>query len=140
MVDDWLYGLLGGLLIGTASALLLLGNGRIAGISGILGTALGGRELRESLPFLAGLVGLPALYTLCVGTPMIGVTDSAPLLLMGGLLVGARHPARQRLHLRARGLRPVPAVATLHRCDRNLPRQRRDRRLRRPSPDRSRLR
>jgi len=61
MNPDWLNGLAGGLLIGTASAILLLGNGRIAGISGIVGNLLSGRNLAESAAFVAGLVGMPAL-------------------------------------------------------------------------------
>jgi len=88
MNPDWLHGLLGGLLIGAASALLLLGNGRIAGISGILGGVLGGGGLAEGGAFLAGLIGLPALYALSLGAPAITVTGSLPLLVAGGLLVG----------------------------------------------------
>jgi uncharacterized membrane protein YedE/YeeE len=92
MTQDWIYGLAGGLLIGTASAILLLGNGRIAGISGILGGVLDGiskrRGITEGLAFLAGLIGLPALYTLTIGAPAISVTTSVTLLLAGGLLVG----------------------------------------------------
>ena len=88
MIQDWMFGLAGGLLIGTAAALLLLGNGRIAGISGILGSVLGRRSLAEGLAFLAGLIGLPALYALTAGAPAIIVTASVPLLVAGGLLVG----------------------------------------------------
>jgi len=88
MIEDWINGLIGGLLIGTASAVLLLGNGRIAGISGILGSVLTGRNLPESAAFLAGLIGLPALYALTLGAPAITVTGWQPLLLAGGLLVG----------------------------------------------------
>jgi uncharacterized membrane protein YedE/YeeE len=92
MTQDWIYGLTGGLLIGTASAILLLGNGRIAGISGILGGVLDGiskrRGITEGLAFLAGLIGLPALYTLTIGAPAISVTTSVTLLLAGGFLVG----------------------------------------------------
>jgi len=88
MSIDWLYGLLGGLMIGGASAVLLLGNGRIAGISGILGGVLEGRNLTEGAAFLAGLVGLPALYAAMTGGPAITVTGSVPLLVAGGLLVG----------------------------------------------------
>ncbi|HSF93456.1 MAG TPA: YeeE/YedE family protein [Thermohalobaculum sp.] len=88
MNPDWIYGLIGGLLIGTASAVLLLGNGRIAGISGILGGVLTGRNLPEGAAFLAGLIGLPALYALTLGAPAIAVTGWLPLLLAGGLLVG----------------------------------------------------
>jgi uncharacterized membrane protein YedE/YeeE len=92
MIQDWLFGLAGGLLIGTASAILLLGNGRIAGISGILGDTLAGipkmRGVAEGLAFLIGLIGAAFLYTLTLGAPAITVTTSAPLLLIGGLLVG----------------------------------------------------
>lgn len=88
MNPDWLHGLLGGLLIGSASAILLLGNGRIAGISGILGGLLAGRNLPEGAAFLAGLVGLPALYSLTLGAPAITVTGATALLIAGGLLVG----------------------------------------------------
>ncbi len=92
MIQDLIFGLAGGLLIGTAAALLLLGNGRIAGISGILGGVLARipemRGQAEGLAFLAGLIGLPALYALTAGAPAITVTASAPLLLTGGLLVG----------------------------------------------------
>ena len=34
---DWIWGLVGGLMIGTAAAIFLLGNGRIMGASGIIG-------------------------------------------------------------------------------------------------------
>lgn len=88
MVTDWIYGLAGGLLIGGGAAVLLLGNGRIAGISGILGGVLGGRNLPDGLAFLAGLIGGPALWTALGSAPRIEVTGSAPLLLLGGLMVG----------------------------------------------------
>ena len=92
MTQVWIFGFFGGLLIGTASAILLLGNGRIAGISGIIGNVLDSisrkRSVAEALAFLSGLIGLPALYAMAVGAPAITVTNSAPLLLIGGLLVG----------------------------------------------------
>jgi uncharacterized membrane protein YedE/YeeE len=89
---DWISGLLGGLLIGAASAILLLANGRIAGISGILGGTLadlpGMRGVAEGLCFLIGLIGGAFLYGVHYGAPTISVTVSAPALLVGGLLVG----------------------------------------------------
>ena len=92
MIQDWIFGLAGGFLIGTAAAILLLGNGRIAGVSGILGGVLARiSEMRgagEGLAFIAGLIGLPALYALTMGAPAITVTSSAFLLVTGGLLVG----------------------------------------------------
>ena len=92
MIQNWLFGLGGGLLIGIASAMLLLGNGRIAGISGIAGGIVASipkfRGINENAAFVAGLIGLPLVYTLIKGAPPIVVTHSMPLLLVGGLLVG----------------------------------------------------
>ncbi len=92
MVIDWIHGLIGGLLIGGGAAVMLIGNGRIAGISGILGSVLGGalhrRGVPEGLAFLAGLIAVPALWSAFASAPEIQVTGSAPLLLVGGLLVG----------------------------------------------------
>ena len=88
MEQDWIAGLAGGVMIGIAAAVLLIANGRIAGISGILGGALEGREVVERLAFLVGLIGAPAVLALSRGAPDIVVTTSAPLLLAGGLLVG----------------------------------------------------
>lgn len=88
---DALWGLLGGLLIGCSAALMLLGAGRIAGISGIAGSLVSGRPGRatdENIAFLAGLIGAPLLYALTAGAPAIGITGQVPLLIAGGLLVG----------------------------------------------------
>lgn len=86
-----LFGLAGGILIGLSAALLLLANGRIAGISGITGSLIARRlpaAWPESLLFLAGLVAAPAIYALFVSPPDIIITDSLPLLIAGGVLVG----------------------------------------------------
>jgi uncharacterized protein len=83
--------LLGGLLIGCAAALLWFMNGRIAGISGILGNLPGARggELLWRVAFLAGLIGAPLIYSLTAGgIAPVGVTASPALLVAGGLLVG----------------------------------------------------
>ena len=92
MDTSWINGLIGGLLIGFAAALLLLGNGRIAGISGILGGTLTGlpqmRGVAEGAAFLAGLIGLPVVYGVVFEAPRIVVTTSVATLLLGGLLVG----------------------------------------------------
>jgi uncharacterized membrane protein YedE/YeeE len=83
-------GFVGGLLIGGAAALLILANGRVAGISGILGGALDGApdRLWRGL-FLIGLVVGPlAALALGFGPSAITVTGSTPLLIVGGLLVG----------------------------------------------------
>jgi uncharacterized membrane protein YedE/YeeE len=91
VLNDALAGLAGGALIGLAAAILLLGNGRIAGISGILG-ALVNTSLpatwRENLLFVAGLAVAPVAYAAMVAPPDINSTTSVPLLIAGGLLVG----------------------------------------------------
>ena len=87
--------LAGGLLIGAAAALLVLGTGRIAGIAGLLGSAWealrSGHALRGQAPrwaFLGGLVAAPWLWSafapVPVGAPVAGTAG----LLAAGLLVG----------------------------------------------------
>jgi uncharacterized membrane protein YedE/YeeE len=82
----------GGLLIGLAAALLLLLNGRIAGVSGM--AAIATRIASEGAPWrqaMAFVVGLPlgaAIVALLIKPPAITVTSSVPLLLMAGILVG----------------------------------------------------
>ena len=86
-----LSALLGGVLIGLGTVVLMLANGRIAGISGILARAIepDGPEWRWRVGFLAGLVGGAALAMLAgVAPATIEITGSLPLLIGGGLLVG----------------------------------------------------
>ncbi|MDB4985921.1 MAG: YeeE/YedE family protein [Myxococcaceae bacterium] len=91
MTSEWTEGLLGGVLIGLASALLLLTHGRIAGISGILGGLL--TSVRSDRAWrLAFLVALTSTGFLLVrGYPerfrTIGM-PGWPVLLIAGLLVG----------------------------------------------------
>jgi hypothetical protein len=83
--------LIGGALIGLSASLLLLGHGRIAGISGVLGGALGARDgdLVWRLLFLGGLLGgglaialvKPAAFPTTLEVP-------APVLVVAGLCVG----------------------------------------------------
>ena len=89
--SDWIYGLLGGLMIGTAAAMFLLLNGRIMGASGLIGGLLDGSgrsNAAERLGFLAGLIGLPAVLALIFGAPETNLTASVPLLIIAGLCVG----------------------------------------------------
>ena len=82
--------LLGGLLIGTASALFILANGRIAGISGILGGLLRptSDDVMWRLAFLLGLIVAPAVLAAFVA-PVIPTIDAGPTtLIIAGLLVG----------------------------------------------------
>lgn len=82
----------GGLLIGTAAALLLLLTGRIAGVSGMVATTMrigaGGTPWSQATAFLVGLPIGAALIALLVRTPEVVVTSSVPLLIVAGLLVG----------------------------------------------------
>jgi uncharacterized membrane protein YedE/YeeE len=83
--------LAGGAMIGLAALLLALFNGRVAGISGIIGGSL--RASRDDvgwrLAFLAGLLLAPLIYRSAVGLiEPITVTSSSALLVLGGLLVG----------------------------------------------------
>ena len=83
--------LVGGGMIGTSAALFLLLNGRIAGISGILGGLLAppSRETSWRAAFVAGLVLAPFAYARLGGNlPPVMVGTSFPLLILAGLLVG----------------------------------------------------
>jgi len=84
-------GLIGGVLIGIASILLLASNGRIAGVSGVLGGIFFARALGERLwrvAFVAGLVvGAWAYSSVRGGLPLHFQAQGA-LLVIAGLLVG----------------------------------------------------
>lgn len=88
---DWIWGLVGGLMIGCAAAIYLLGNGRIMGASGIVGGMIDGsasKLMSERAAFLVGLIGMPAVL---VATGAVGqtlLTGNVPLILCAGLLVG----------------------------------------------------
>jgi uncharacterized protein len=87
-----LQGLLGGLLIGLASAIMLLGLGRIAGVSGLVAQSLALTPDRtpRALPF-AFIIGLPLgafLILLTTGPLDAHFPDSPVTLIVGGLLVG----------------------------------------------------
>ena len=80
----------GGLLIGVATALLLLLNGRIAGISGILGELLHPRrnDIAWRLLFIAGLIISPLVYSLFYALPDTKMTAGTGTIVIAGLLVG----------------------------------------------------
>jgi len=89
---DWIWGLVGGLMIGTAAAIFLLGNGRVMGASGIIGGLVdrsGLHNWSERAAFLTALVLVPALML-----PLFGVETSTNLtsnlvvVVAAGLLVG----------------------------------------------------
>ncbi|MBO6851382.1 MAG: YeeE/YedE family protein [Marinobacter sp.] len=82
--------LAGGILIGLAAASFVLLNGRIAGISGILGGLLtpSSGDIGWRIAFMAGLIGAPLLWLLAADLPAINVEASYPALIVAGLLVG----------------------------------------------------
>jgi uncharacterized protein len=90
MPSVWLVSLLGGLLIGLASALLALTHGRIAGISGITGSLLvaGTSDRGWRLAFVAGLLAAGLVATLVAPHAVELTLRSLPLLILSGLLVG----------------------------------------------------
>ena len=84
--------LIGGALIGAAAALLVLFNGRVAGISGIVGGLLARPVAGDTgwrIAFVAGLLLAPVLYRLLSTLPPIRVEAGWGTLVVAGLLVGA---------------------------------------------------
>jgi len=83
--------LIGGLMIGTSAALLLVLNGRIAGISGILGGLIppGRGQVGWRLAFLAGMLIAPLVYVAFGGIlPTVVIDAPPPVLVAAGLIVG----------------------------------------------------
>ena len=100
MTIDWSHftpwsSLVGGLVIGLATLLLVLGNGRIAGIAGIVGGALqgllAGQGVRNNAVrwlFLAGLIASPWIWRLFAPLPVTRVDVGWLAVIAAGLLVG----------------------------------------------------
>jgi len=95
MTIDWLHftpwaSLAGGILIGLATALLLLANGRVAGISGILGGLLrpSKGDIAWRVTFILGLFVAPLVWLTMRAMPPAQIDHSPALLAIGGLLVG----------------------------------------------------
>jgi uncharacterized membrane protein YedE/YeeE len=82
--------LAGGVLIGIAAALLVFINGRIAGVSGIVGGLL--RPVRGDVgwrvAFAAGMLLAPLVFAAFAPLPALQIDASYPMLIAGGLLVG----------------------------------------------------
>lgn len=95
MTIDWTNftpwaSLIGGLLIGLATAMFLLLNGRIAGISGILGGLLRPTkgDIRWRIAFIAGLVFSPIAFSVVAPLPAVQIDADTTSLVTAGLLVG----------------------------------------------------
>lgn len=82
--------LMGGALLGIAVTVLLLWNGRIAGISGILGGLLQPKagDVAWRVVFILGLMASPLVYSLFTALPSIEIEADLPILVLAGLLVG----------------------------------------------------
>ena len=95
MIIDWTHftpwsSLAGGLLIGLATALLLLLSGRIAGISGIVGGLLrpGKGDVAWRVAFVAGLLAAPLVFAMVAPLPQVRIDAGMATLVIAGLLVG----------------------------------------------------
>ena len=95
MTIDWNHftpwaSLGGGVLIGVAAAMLVLLNGRIAGVSSILGGLLAPRrgEIGWRIAFIAGLLLAPVLVILLGKSPEPRIEAGFGMLFAAGLLVG----------------------------------------------------
>ena len=95
MLIDWnnftpWASLAGGALLGIAAAMLIFFNGRIAGISGIVGGLVKPRlhDVSWRIAFIAGLIIAPLLWQIFSALPPIQIGASNALLVVSGLLVG----------------------------------------------------
>ncbi len=90
--NSLVLGAIGGLMIGTAGAIYLLGNGRIMGASGIIGGLVDGSgrsTWRDRVGFLFGLIVAPWIALLISGHQAVThATSSIAVLVVAGLLVG----------------------------------------------------
>jgi uncharacterized membrane protein YedE/YeeE len=82
--------LAGGVLIGVAAAMFVLLNGRIAGISGVLGGFLVPmkHDISWRVAFVLGLVAAPFVYALLGALPALEIEAGWSALVLAGLLVG----------------------------------------------------
>jgi uncharacterized protein len=81
---------IGGVIIGIAVAMLVLVNGRVAGISGIVGGLLrpATADVAWRLAFIAGLIAAPLLFSAAGKLPAIVIDAGFPTAVVAGLLVG----------------------------------------------------
>ena len=91
MNTEWLYALTGGVLIGLAVSLMLLLNGRVTGISGIINGLLNPvkGDLAWRIYFVVGLIGGGIIYNFISSTHSLTlISDFSWTLPIAGLLVG----------------------------------------------------
>ena len=91
MPMDWILGLAGGLLIGLAASMYLLLNGRVMGISGLMGGLVDGTgwsSWTDRVAFMAGTVAVPAVMALVMTGVATHLTGNWLVIIAAGLLVG----------------------------------------------------
>jgi uncharacterized membrane protein YedE/YeeE len=91
MEQDWIMGLLGGLLIGLAGAVFLLANGRVMGASGIIGGLVDGSGMSnkwERISFLVGLMVVPLALLPVYEKVDTHLTSNLWVIAAAGVLVG----------------------------------------------------
>ena len=90
--ETYIFGLVGGLLIGCAGAVYLLGNGRIMGARGIIGGLVDGSgksDWQQKLLFVTALVVAPWLAIQIFGlSAETNITNNAMVIIVAGFLVG----------------------------------------------------
>ncbi len=95
MTIDWGHfspwsALIGGAIIGIAATLFILVNGRIAGISGIVGGLMRASvdDAKWRIAFIVGMLAAPLLWFLFAAAPKIVIDAGYPMLVVAGLAVG----------------------------------------------------
>jgi uncharacterized membrane protein YedE/YeeE len=95
MTIDWasfspVSAAIGGVIIGVAVAMLVLINGRVAGISGIVGGLLrpAKGDMAWRVAFAAGMIAAPLLFVVAGKSPTIAIDAGYPTLVVAGLIVG----------------------------------------------------
>ncbi len=95
MTIDWsaftpITALAGGLLIGLAAIILVLFNGRILGVSGIVGSlfGLGTHDAGWRIAFIAGMLSVPVVSLMTGNVPQVHIDAGWGTLILAGLLVG----------------------------------------------------
>lgn len=91
MAQSWLLALAGGAMIGVASALLFLTHGRIAGISGVVGSLLPPATAPDRgwrIAFLGGLLSAGLVAAIVAPSAVGASARSLPVVVVAGLIVG----------------------------------------------------
>jgi len=89
--QDWIWGFVGGLLIGLGGAVYLLVNGRVMGASGIVGGLVNGSGMRtvwERVAFIAGVILAPIPIYPIYRTVETHITSNVAVIIAAGLLGG----------------------------------------------------